>query len=69
MQLTLADNGIYVDNIVKYSRLHANSNYTENAITTLIPISSELGKRFSLVNDWTITPQAQLAWTYFITRE
>ena len=22
----LADNGIYVDNIVKYSRLHANSN-------------------------------------------
>ena len=25
----LADNGIYVDNIVKYSRLHANSNYTE----------------------------------------
>lgn len=25
----LADNGIYVDNIVKYSRLHANSNHTE----------------------------------------
>jgi len=25
----LADNGIYVDNIVKYSRLHTNSNHTE----------------------------------------
>lgn len=57
----LADNGIYVDNIVKYSRLHANSNYTEKRHYNAYTISSELGKRFSLVNDWTITPQAQLA--------
>lgn len=59
----LADNGIYVDNIVKYSRLHANSNHTEKRHYNAYTISSELGKRFSLVNDWTITPQAQLAWT------
>ena len=60
----LADNGIYVDNIVKYSRLHANSNHTEKRHYNAYTISSELGKRFSLVNDWTITPQVQLAWTH-----
>ena len=60
----LADNGIYVDNIVKYSRLHANSDLTEKRHYNAYTISSELGKRFSLVNDWTITPQAQLAWTH-----
>ena len=60
----LADNGIYVDNIVKYSRLHANSNHTEKRHYNAYTISSELGKRFSLVNDWTITPQTQIAWTH-----
>lgn len=60
----LADNGIYVDNIVKYSRLHANSDYTEKRHYNAYTISSELGKRFSLANDWTITPQAQIAWTH-----
>ena len=65
----LADNGIYVDNIVKYSRLHANSNYTEKRHYNAYTISSELGKRFSLVNDWTITPQAQLAWTHISSQE
>ena len=60
----LADNGIYVDNIVKYSRLHANSNHTEKRHYNAYTISSELGKRFTLANDWTITPQAQLAWTH-----
>ena len=60
----LADNGIYVDNIVKYSRLHANSDLTEKRHYNAYTISSELGKRFSLANDWTITPQAQLAWTH-----
>ena len=48
----LADNGIYVDNIVKYSRLHANSDYTEKRHYNAYTISSELGKRFSLANDW-----------------
>lgn len=57
----LADNGIYVDNIVKYSRLHANSDLTEKRHYNAYTISSELGKRFSLANDWTVTPQAQLA--------
>ena len=65
----LADNGIYVDNIVKYSRLHANSDYTEKRHYNAYTISSELGKRFSLVKDWTITPQAQLAWTHISSQE
>ena len=60
----LTDNGIYVDNIVKYSRLHANSDLTEKRHYNAYTISSELGKRFSLANDWTITPQAQIAWTH-----
>ena len=65
----LADNGIYVDNIVKYSRLHANSDLTEKRHYNAYTISSELGKRFSLANDWTITPQAQLAWTHISSQE
>ena len=65
----LADNGIYVDNIVKYSRLYANSDHTEKRHYNAYTISSELGKRFSLVNDWTITPQAQLAWTRISSQE
>ena len=65
----LADNGIYVDNIVKYSRLYANSDHTEKRHYNAYTISSELGKRFSLVNDWTITPQAQLAWTHISSQE
>ena len=60
----LANNGIYVDNIVKYSRLHTNSNHTEKRHYNAYTISSELGKRFSLANDWTITPQTQIAWTH-----
>ncbi len=65
----LADNGIYVDNIVKYSRLHANSDHTEKRHYNAYTISSELGKRFTLANDWTITPQAQLAWTHISSQE
>ncbi|MBS6669928.1 MAG: autotransporter outer membrane beta-barrel domain-containing protein [Haemophilus parainfluenzae] len=65
----LADNGIYVDNILKYSRLHANSDLTEKRHYNAYTISSELGKRFSLANDWTITPQAQLAWTHISSQE
>ena len=65
----LADNGIYVDNIVKYSRLHANSDHAEKRHYNAYTISSELGKRFSLANDWTITPQAQLAWTHISSQE
>ena len=65
----LADNGIYVDNIVKYTRLHANSDHTEKRHYNAYTISSELGKRFSLAKDWTITPQAQLAWTHISSQE
>ena len=49
---------------MKYSRLHANSDHTEKRHYNAYTISSELGKRFSLANDWTITPQAQIAWTH-----
>ena len=69
MQLTLQITVVYVDNIVKYSRLHANSDLTEKRHYNAYTISSELGKRFSLVNDWTITPQAQLAWTHISSQE
>ena len=65
----LADDGIYVDNIMKYSRLHANSDHTEKRHYNAYTISSELGKRFSLANDWTITPQAQLAWTHISSQK
>ena len=65
----LADNSIYVDNIVKYSRLHANSDLTEKRHYNAYTISSELGKRFILANDWTITPQTQLAWTHISSQE
>ena len=65
----LADNGIYVDNIVKYSRLHTNSDHTEKRHYNAYTISSELGKRFSLASDWTITPQAQLAWTHISSQK
>ena len=65
----LVDNGIYVDNIVKYSRLHANSDHTEKRHYNAYTISSELGKRFNLASDWTITPQAQLAWTHISSQE
>ena len=65
----LGDNGIYVDNIVKYSRLHANSDLTEKRHYNAYTISSELGKRFNLANDWTITPQVQLAWTHISSQE
>ena len=44
----LVDNGIYVDNIVKYSRLQANSDHTEKRHYNAYTISSELGKRFAL---------------------
>ncbi|OOF55283.1 pertactin [Rodentibacter myodis] len=60
----LADNGIYLDNIVKYSRLKSESDHTEKRHYNAYTLSSELGKQFKLANNWTITPQVQLAWTH-----
>lgn len=60
----LADNGIYLDNIVKYSRVTANSDHTEKRHYNAYTVSSEIGKQFKLTGDWTITPQAQLSWTH-----
>ncbi|OOF47386.1 autotransporter outer membrane beta-barrel domain-containing protein [Rodentibacter trehalosifermentans] len=63
----LADNGIYVDNIAKYSRLksqydHKKTHHYRHYNT--YTLSSEFGKQFKLSSDWVITPQAQLAWTH-----
>ncbi|OOF83257.1 hypothetical protein BKG92_03715 [Rodentibacter ratti] len=65
----LADNGIYVDNIAKYSRLKAQSDHTEKRRYHAYTLSSELGKQFKLSGDWSITPQAQLGWTHIQGKE
>lgn len=65
----LANNGIYVDNIVKYSRLKAQSDHTEKHRYHAYTLSSELGKQFKLSDDWIITPQAQLGWTHIQGKE
>lgn len=65
----LANNGIYVDNIAKYSRLKAQSDHTEKRRYHAYTLSSELGKQFKLSSDWIITPQAQLGWTYIQGKE
>lgn len=65
----LADSGIYVDNIVKYSRFKAESDHSEKRHYNAYTVSSEIGKQFKLTGDWTITPQAQLAWTHIQGKE
>lgn len=65
----LANNGIYVDNIAKYSRLKAQSDHTEKRRYHAYTLSSELGKQFKLSGDWIITPQAQLGWTHIQGKE
>ncbi|WP_143531063.1 autotransporter outer membrane beta-barrel domain-containing protein [Rodentibacter ratti] len=65
----LANNGIYVDNIAKYSRLKAESDHTEKRHYNAYTLSSELGKQFKLSGDWIITPQAQLGWTHIQGKE
>lgn len=65
----LANNGIYVDNIAKYSRLKTQSDHTEKRRYHAYTLSSELGKQFKLSGDWIITPQAQLGWTHIQGKE
>jgi len=65
----MADNGIYLDNIAQYSRLTANSNHTEKHHYNAYTLSSEIGKQFQLAGAWTVTPQAQLAWTHINGKE
>ncbi|ODQ38604.1 hypothetical protein BHC25_04155 [Mannheimia haemolytica] len=55
------EQGWYLDNIAKYERLTAESN-SEKRKYNAFGISSEIGKRFALSNDWVVTPQAQLAY-------
>ena len=65
----MADNGIYLDNIAQYSRLTADSNHTEKHRYNAYTLSSEIGKQFQLAGAWTVTPQAQLAWTHINGKE
>ncbi|HHW7578915.1 TPA: autotransporter outer membrane beta-barrel domain-containing protein [Mannheimia haemolytica] len=55
------EQGWYLDNIAKYEHLTAESN-SEKRKYNAFGISSEIGKRFALSNDWVVTPQAQLAY-------
>ena len=65
----MADNGVYSDNIAQYSRLTADSNHTEKHRYNAYTLSSEIGKQFQLAGAWTVTPQAQLAWTHINGKE
>ena len=65
----LADNGVYLDNIAQYSHLTADSNHTEKQRYNAYTLSTEIGKQFQLAGAWTVTPQAQLAWTYINGKE
>ena len=65
----MAENGVYLDNIAQYSRLTANSNHTEKHRYNAYTLSSEIGKQFQLAGAWTVTPQAQLAWTHINGKE
>jgi len=65
----MADNGVYLDNIAQYSRLTADSNHTEKQRYNAYTLSSEIGKQFQLAGAWTVTPQAQLAWTHINGKE
>lgn len=58
----LADNGFYLDNVVKYERVKSESNRTGERKYNGYTLSSEIG-RIHTLGSWTITPQLQAAWT------
>lgn len=55
------EQGWYLDNIAKYERLTTKF-VDEKRKYNAFSLSSEIGKRFALSNDWSITPQAQFAY-------
>lgn len=55
------DSGWYSDNVAKYERL-STQNAAEKRKYNGFSFSTELGKRIALSNDWSVTPQAQLAY-------
>ncbi|MFA9487413.1 MULTISPECIES: autotransporter outer membrane beta-barrel domain-containing protein [unclassified Mannheimia] len=55
------EQGWYLDNIAKYEHLTAKF-VDEKRKYNGFSLSSEIGKRFALSNDWSVTPQAQLAY-------
>ncbi|QIM65797.1 pertactin [Frederiksenia canicola] len=57
------DSGLYFDNIAKFSRLNVSSKGTEKRRYHAYTLSSEIGKIFTFGDQWTVTPNAQLAWT------
>lgn len=58
-----ADNGIYWDNVARFSHLKTQSKGSDKRSYQAYSLSTELGKQFNLADQWTITPNAQLAWT------
>ncbi|WP_260448514.1 autotransporter outer membrane beta-barrel domain-containing protein [Bibersteinia trehalosi] len=52
--------GWYVDNVVKYERL--TSQASEKRKYHAVSLSNEIGKRMIFGQNWTLTPQAQLAY-------
>lgn len=53
--------GWYVDNVGKYERVTAHTT-GEKRKYNAFSVSSEIGKRIAFGNDWTLTPQVQLAY-------
>jgi len=62
-------NGHYGDGKVRSNSVGLYAAYLADNGIYVDTISSELGKRFNLANDWTITPQVQLAWTHISSQE
>lgn len=61
---TLANaSGWYSDNVVKYERLKSTTSGMDSRRYNAFTFSTELGKRIELSNLWTMTPQAQFAYT------
>lgn len=56
------ENGWYWDNVAKYERLTAQSASTDKRKYNAFSLSSELGKQIAFGNQWTLAPQAQLAY-------
>lgn len=55
------NNGWYVDNVGKYERLTSQA-VGEKHKYNAFSLSNEIGKRIAFANDWTVTPQAQIAY-------
>ncbi|RKS87436.1 outer membrane autotransporter protein [Orbus hercynius] len=67
---TLLDSGLYIDTLLKFSRIEADNSFNNNAgyqvksgnyTSNSWGASVELGKRFTVVDDWFVEPQFQFS--------